>query len=359
MNEHSRTELAGLDLLSSAVILIDGELRVRHCNPAAENLFAVSQRTCLGQPLAQLLGSPPALMKALDNALANRWSYTGHDIVVARPQAEPIHLDCTVTPVDLPGVKLLLEFRLIDQQLKAAREAREAVQQRANQELIRNLAHEIKNPLGGIRGAAQLLARELAAMDDATTLNEYTNVIIHEADRLQALMQRLLSSHRAMQPMPLNIHEILEHVRRLIRAEFPAVQVRRDYDVSLPEITGDREQLIQAILNIARNAAQAMNGAGEILMRTRALRQATLARKRHRLALEVSIIDNGPGIPEDIRERIFYPLVSGRPDGTGLGLALAQSFIQQHHGSIEVTSRPGYTCFALRLPVGHEERVTT
>jgi two-component system nitrogen regulation sensor histidine kinase GlnL len=361
MNERKETEsgLAGLDLLSSAVILLDGELRIRHCNPAAENLFAVSQRTCLGQPLAQLLGSPPALMKALDNALANRWSYTGHDILVARAQAEPLHLDCTVTPVDLPGAKLLLEFRPIDQQLRAAREAREAVQQRANQELIRNLAHEIKNPLGGIRGAAQLLARELAAMDNAATLNEYTNVIIHEADRLQALMQRLLSSHRAMQPAPLNIHELLEHVRRLIRAEFPGVQVRRDYDISLPEITGDREQLIQAILNIARNAAQAMDGAGEILIRTRALRQATFARKRHRLALEVQIIDNGPGIPEEIRERIFYPLVSGRSNGTGLGLALAQTFVQQHHGSIEVTSRPGQTCFALRLPLRHEEKGAT
>lgn len=359
MTEHSRTDLAGLDLLSSAVILLDGCLRVRHCNPAAENLFAVSQRTCLGQPLALLLGNPPALMKALDNALANRWSYTGHDIVVTRAPAEPLHLDCTATPVDLPGVKLLLEFRPIDQQLKAAREAREAVQQRANQELIRNLAHEIKNPLGGIRGAAQLLARELAAMDNAATLNEYTNVIIREADRLQALMQRLLSSHRAMQPTPLNIHEILEHVRRLIHAEFPGVQVRRDYDISLPEITGDREQLIQAILNIARNAAQAMQGEGEILIRTRALRQATFAKKRHRLALIVSIIDNGPGIPEEIRERIFYPLVSGRPDGTGLGLTLAQAFVQQHHGSIEVTSHPGHTCFALRLPVGLEERTTT
>lgn len=359
MIEHSRTELAGLDLLSSAVILLDGELRVRHCNPAAENLFAVSQRTCVGQPLAQLLGSPPSLMKALDNALGNRWSYTGHDVVVARPQTEPIHLDCTVTPVDLPVVKLLLEFRLIDQQLRAAREAREAVQQRAHQELIRNLAHEIKNPLGGIRGAAQLLARELAAREDAGALGEYLDVIITEADRLQALMQRLLSSHRAMQPAPLNIHEILEHVRRLIRAEFPGVAVARDYDVSLPEITGDREQLIQAMLNIARNAAQAMEGTGEIVFRSRALRQVTLARKRHRLALEVRIIDNGPGIPEDIRERIFYPLVSGRVGGTGLGLALAQTFIQQHHGSIEVTSRPGYTCFALRLPVGHEERGTT
>ncbi len=253
---------AGLDLLSSAVILLDSQLRMRHCNPAAENLFAASQRVCLGRPLTQLLGTPPTLITALENVLANKWSYTGHDFVVVRDNAESIHLDCTVSPIDTAHASLLLEFRPIDQQLKAAREEREAVQQRANRELIRNLAHEIKNPLGGIRGSAQLLDRELASMENAPALKEYTEVIIHEADRLQDLMHRLLSSHRAMQPAQINIHEILERVRRLIHAEFPGVRVRRDYDTSLPDITGDREQLIQAILNIVRNAAQAMKGAG-------------------------------------------------------------------------------------------------
>jgi two-component system nitrogen regulation sensor histidine kinase GlnL len=349
---------AGLDLLSSAVILLDGEVRVRYCNPAAENLFAMSVRTCVGKPLLPLLGSPPALATAVENALAKNWSYTGHDFVVAREGTEAIHLDCTVSPVDKPPARLLLEFRPIDQQLKAAREEREAVQQRANQELIRNLAHEIKNPLGGIRGSAQLLDRELASMENAPALKEYTEVIIHEADRLQDLMHRLLSSHRGMQPVQISIHEILERVRRLIHAEFPGVSVRRDYDTSLPEITGDREQLIQVILNIVRNAAQAMKGQGEIITRTRAVRQVTLVKKRYRLALELQIIDNGPGVPPEIRDRIFYPLVSGREGGTGLGLALAQSFIQQHHGHIEVASVPGHTCFTLRLPIirsGHGE----
>lgn len=342
---------AGLDLLSSAVILLDGELRIRHCNPAAENLFAVSQRVCLGKPLVQLLGTPPTLITALENALANKWSYTGHDIAFARDGAESIHLDCTVSPIETPQARLLLEFRPIDQQLKAAREEQDAVQQRANRELIRNLAHEIKNPLGGIRGSAQLLDRELAGVENAPALKEYTQVIIHEADRLQNLMHRLLSSHRAMQPAQISIHEILERVRKLIHAEFPGVKVKRDYDTSLPDITGDREQLIQAILNIMRNAAQAMKGEGEIVTRTRALRQVTLAKKRYRLALELQIIDNGPGIPAEIRDRIFYPLVSGREGGTGLGLALAQSFVQQHHGSIEAESVPGRTCFTLRLPL--------
>lgn len=356
----AESSFAGLDLLSSAVILLDNQLRIRHCNPAAENLFAASHRTCLGKPLAQLLGTPPALIAALESALTNRWSYTGHDIAFVRDQGpgtgESLHLDCTVSPIDTPQASLLLEFRPIDQQLKAVREEQEAVQQQANRELIRNLAHEIKNPLGGIRGSAQLLDRELAGVENAAALKEYTEVIIHEADRLQDLMHRLLSSHRAMQPAQISIHEILERVRRLIHAEFPGVKVRRDYDTSLPDITGDREQLIQAILNIERNAAQAMKGEGEILCRTRALRQVTLAKKRYRLALELQIIDNGPGIPAEIRDRIFYPLVSGREDGTGLGLALAQSFVQQHHGSIEAESVPGRTCFTLRLPLQQKDR---
>ena len=357
--EAALAAMAGLDLLSSAVILLDDQLRIRHCNPAAENLFAMSQRVCRGMPFAQLLGSPAVLLSALENALNNKWSHTGHDFVVARENSDPIHLDCTVTPIDTPYAHLLLEFRPIDQQLRAAREEREAVQQRANQELIRNLAHEIKNPLGGIRGSAQLLDSELARMDNAAELREYTQVIIGEADRLQDLMHRLLSSHRAMQPQQISIHEVLERVRRLIHAEFPGVKVKRDYDTSLPDITGDREQLIQAILNVVRNAAQAMKGNGEIVCRTRALRQVTLAKKRYRLALELQIIDNGPGIPADIRDRIFYPLVSGREGGTGLGLALAQSFVQQHHGSIDVESMPGCTCFTLRLPLQNGDRNRT
>jgi two-component system nitrogen regulation sensor histidine kinase GlnL len=351
LNAREPSVFSGLDLLSSAVILLDGRRLVRHLNPAAENLFAVSERAWRGRPLDQLLGVSAVLAGAIDSALRNNWGYTGHDIVVTRAGAAPLHLDCTVTPVETNGAQLLLEFRPIDQQLRASREERAAMQQQANRELIRNLAHEIKNPLGGIRGSAQLLERELARLENAAELREYTQVVIKEADRLQDLMQRLLSSHRAMQPAQLNIHEILERVRRLIHAEFPGVRVQRDYDISLPELTGDREQLIQAILNIARNAAQAMSGHGEIVLRTRALRQATLAKRCHPLALELQVIDDGPGIPESIREKIFYPLVSGREGGSGLGLTLAESFIQQHQGSIEAESRPGRTCFSIRLPI--------
>jgi two-component system nitrogen regulation sensor histidine kinase GlnL len=338
---------SGLDLLSSAVVLIDAKLIIRHVNPAAENLFAVSSRQLLGHPLQRLVGDPPELTAALDNALKNNWSYTGHTILIKRTQDVQLHVDCTVTPVETSNARLLLEVRPIDQQLRAAREEQLAQQQQANRELVRNLAHEIKNPLGGIRGSAQLLERELAS----EPLKEYTQVIIEEADRLQDLMQRLLSSHRVMQPTRVSIHEILERVRRLIHAEYHNVSVRRDYDTSLPDITGDREQLIQAILNISRNAAQAMQGNGEIIFRTRAARQVTLAKKYHPLALELQVIDNGPGIAEDIRDKIFYPLVSGRENGSGLGLTIAQSFVQQHGGTIEVISRPGYTCFSLMLPV--------
>ena len=338
---------SGLELLSSAVVLVDDQLVVRYLNPSAENLFATSSRKIVGYSLRRLLGDPAGLESALNNVLRDNWSYTGHNLKVLRAGMETLHLDCTVTPVEVVDARLLLEFRPMDAQLKVAREEQLAHQQQANRELVRNLAHEIKNPLGGIRGSAQLLEREL----DDPQLREYTQVIIAEADRLQELMSRLLTSHRMMQPIQLNLHDVIERVRRLILAEFPSIEVRRDYDTSLPSVTGDREQLIQAILNVARNAAQAMQGSGEIVMRTRAARQVTLAKRRFKLAVQLQVIDNGPGIPDDIRDRIFYPLVSGRENGSGLGLSLAQSFIEQHQGAIELESRPGRTCFTLFIPI--------
>ncbi|MBP6800830.1 MAG: PAS domain-containing protein, partial [Zoogloea sp.] len=294
---------SGLELLSSAVVLVDDQLVVRYLNPSAENLFATSSRKIVGYSLRRLLGDPAGLESALNNVLRDNWSYTGHNLKVLRAGMETLHLDCTVTPVEVVDARLLLEFRPMDAQLKVAREEQLAHQQQANRELVRNLAHEIKNPLGGIRGSAQLLEREL----DDPQLREYTQVIIAEADRLQELMSRLLTSHRMMQPTQLNLHDVIERVRRLILAEFPSIEVRRDYDTSLPSVTGDREQLIQAILNVARNAAQAMQGCGEIVMRTRAARQVTLAKRRFKLAVQLQVIDNGPGIPDDIRDRIFYP----------------------------------------------------
>jgi two-component system nitrogen regulation sensor histidine kinase GlnL len=214
--------------------------------------------------------------------------------------------------------------------------------------LIRNLAHEIKNPLGGLRGAAQLLEREL----ERPELTEYTQVIMKEADRLQSLMDRLLAPNRIPQKVSLNIHEPLERVRSLLLAEYPqGLRIRRDYDVSLPAVAADREQIIQALLNIARNSAQALKGRGEIVLRTRVARQVTLARKLHRLGVTVQIVDNGPGVPADIRDRIFFPLVSGREGGTGLGLTIAQDYVHRHGGVIELESEPGRSCFTLLLPL--------
>lgn len=346
-----RLSLSGLDLLASAVLLLDAELQVCYANPAAENLLASAHRSMVGQPVQSTFEYSGMLRTAFDNAIRNNWSYTGQNIQLRRRDGEVLNVNCTVTPVLLEeneAVSLLIELQPIDQQLKASREERLIEQQQANRELIRNLAHEIKNPLGGIRGAAQLLEHEL----NNPSLREYTQVIVKEADRLQDLMQRLLTPHRPMQPAAVNIHEILERVRSLLVAEYPqTLKLRRDYDTSLPELMADREQLIQAILNIARNAAQAMEGHGQITLRTRALRQVTLVKRRYKLALEVQVIDNGPGIPEDIRERMFYPLVSGREGGSGLGLSLAQSFVQQHMGTIECSSAPGKTCFTLRMPI--------
>ncbi len=347
----THASFAGLDLLASAVLLIDEGLLVRYINPAGENLLAISGRAVVGKKLSAVCTCSPTLQGALDNGLNNNWGYTGQNIQLQRSDGEVLHLNCTVTPLrpDIAaGVRLLLELQPIEHHLAATREERLIEQQQASRELIRNLAHEIKNPLGGIRGAAQLLEHELAN----PSLKEYTQVIIKEADRLQDLMQRLLTPHRAMLPTTVNIHEILERVRSLLTAEYPgSLHISRDYDTSLPELVGDREQLIQAVLNIARNAAQAMAGEGRIILRTRALRQVTLAKKRYRLAMEIKVVDDGPGIPESIRERMFYPLVSGREGGSGLGLTIAQNFIQHHHGTIDCASRPGNTVFTLRLPV--------
>jgi two-component system nitrogen regulation sensor histidine kinase GlnL len=221
-------------------------------------------------------------------------------------------------------------------------------QTQANRLLLRNLAHEIKNPLGGIRGAAQLLEQEL----EKPSLREYTQVVIQEADRLRSLMEKLLVPQNAPHFSALNIHEVLERVRSLVLAEMPKeLVIQRDFDTSLPPLLGDKEQMIQVVLNIVRNAAQAMKGHGTIVMRTRIARQVTLIKKRHRLAIMLQIIDDGPGVPTHLCDKIFYPLVSGRPDGHGLGLTLAQDFVSQHQGTIEFDSEPGRTCFTVMLPL--------
>jgi two-component system nitrogen regulation sensor histidine kinase GlnL len=342
------TAFAGLEHLATAVLLLDGERRVIYTNPAAEVMFALSHHHINDLPLDQLFIGSEMLCNAVNDALHSNNPYREHEFVLTTFRQVSFAATCTVTPVDFSPVRLVLEFQQMDQQLRIAREERMLIQQQANAELLRNLAHEIRNPLGGLRGAAQLLEHELAQ----PSLREYTQVIIKEADRLQSLMDRLMAPHRVPKYELTNIHEVLERVRSLLLAESSlGIVIRRDYDTSLPDLVGDREKLIQAVLNIARNAVQAMQGQGEIILKTRAERQVTLAKKRYRVAIKLQIIDNGPGIPEAIRERIFYPLVSGREGGSGLGLTLAQNFITQHHGMIECESEPGRTCFTILLPI--------
>ncbi len=349
--------LAGLDLLATAIVIVDRELVVRFANPAAENLFESSSKSFVGNSIAEIFENDRVLGAAIDYARTNHCSYTEHELKIGVPGHAKLHLSCTLSPVEIESwvagwQGLLLEFRHIEQQIKIAREERLHDQSQANRELIRNLAHEIKNPLGGIRGAAQLLDHEL----ERPGLHEYTQVIMKEADRLQSLMDRLLTPHRLPQPAPLNIHEVLERVRSLILAEYPrGIAIRRDYDTSVPFLHGDKEQMIQIVLNIARNAAQAMEGDGRLTLKTRIARQVTLARKRYKHALVVQISDTGPGIADEMREKVFYPLVSGREGGTGLGLTLAQTFVTQHGGTITFESQPGTTTFTLLLPIKHSE----
>jgi two-component system nitrogen regulation sensor histidine kinase GlnL len=335
---------SGLELLATAVVALDEGFVVRYANPAAESLLATGAKSLIGQPFLQLFSERHELAKSLREARTTHWDYAAQNVTYSRPGRESLPLSCVVTRIDGTGLALLAELRPISEQLRLAREERIVAGEQANRELIRNLAHEIKNPLGGLRGSAQLLERELHQPE----LKEYTQVIIKEADRLQALMDRMLTPHRTPRIEPMSVYEVLERVRSLVKAEFGIV-VERDYDPSLPDLVGDREQLIQAVLNIARNAAQA--GSSSILFRTRAIRQTTILRQRYKLALELQVIDDGPGVPEEIQDRIFNPLVSGREGGTGLGLSLAQTFVQYHQGVIEFESRPGRTIFRILLPL--------
>jgi len=347
-----RTSLGGLDLLSTAVVVLDEDFRVRHVNPAAEALLETASRTLVGQSFLRQFPELENLEPAVREALELHWSYSAASVGFPRPGREPLQLACLVTRTEAPDAPFVVELRPIEMMLRLAREERLLSEQQVHRELIRNLAHEIRNPLGGLRGSAQLLEAELTE----PALREYTQVIIKEADRLQVLLDRLLTPHRTPKAGPLNIHEVLERVGRVVEAEFgPRIEILRDYDPSVPDLHGDIEQLIQALLNVARNAAQAIlggpEGKGTIVFRTRVLRQVMIARQRYRLALELQVVDSGPGVPEDIRERIFHPLVSGREGGSGIGLALAQTFVQYHGGVIECDSRPGHTVFSIVLPL--------
>ena len=337
---------------------------VLFANAALEVALGTSRKAIEGSLLTDSFVEPQALVAALQGVARNEFAALRYDALLKQPGSEAMPVHVIVAQTDKPH-EVLVEMLPLEQQAKLDREERIVDQALANKELIRNLAHEIKNPLGGIRGAAQLLQMEL----DNKELTEYTQVIIHEADRLQTLVDRLLEPHRKPHVVSeVNIHEVCERVRSLIVAEFQqgpkpvqgtarlGLRVLRDYDTSIPDFRGDKEQLIQAVLNIAHNAAQVLTeriaqGDAQITFKTRVIRQATFSKKRYRLALELHVIDNGPGIADEIKDRIFYPLVSGREGGSGLGLTLAQTFVQQHDGLIEVESQPGRTCFKILIPL--------
>ena len=339
---------AVLDLLGSAVVLLDAEGNTVFSNLAASQLLGVSARQLAGQPFAALFVNGAVIQGLLAQARNREFSRKGQDLALERIGHEPLAIYCLAVALESEDGALLLELHELDQRNRLDREERMHDSARANRELVRNLAHEIKNPLGGIRGAAQLLGAEL----EAPELREYTEVVIKEADRLQGLVDRLLAPHRpSRRAEQVNIHEVCERVRTIVLAEFSELRIERDYDASLPELVGDKGQLIQALLNLVRNAAQALEGKGVIRLRTRVARHVVISRIRHKLALELHVIDNGPGVPDDLLDRIFIPLVTGREGGSGLGLPLALTFVEQHGGVIECESRPGFTDFRILLPL--------
>ena len=343
-----------LDNLSTAVVLLNSNLDIEYINPASENLFQISNRQALGAKLNKVMQVENDFIKRLHNAITDLHPITEHEARICIADGREIIIDYHLTPLQQPdqNMQLILEISQMDRHIRIAREEKLLNEQNATRNLVRGMAHEIKNPLGGLRGAAQLLERELPSPD----LQEYTQIIIGEADRLQSLVDRMLGPNNVPNKHNVNIHQILEHVRQLIQVELPDdayVHFKLDYDPSLPDIMADSDMMIQTILNITQNAVQALGGNGEITFKTRPLRHFTIGHTHHKLVLQADIIDNGPGIPEDIQDQIFYPMVTGRAEGTGLGSSIAQSLINQHGGLIKMSSQPGQTVFTLYLPLSN------
>ncbi len=340
-----------LEGMSTVVLLFDADLMLSYINPAGETLFEQSARHMLALPYVELI-------QHRDEMSVSKWieeiksghSFTRHEVPLVLLNNNEITVNLTILPLtdSADRTEYLLEIIPVERWLRITRDEHRAEQQEVTQEILRGLAHEIKNPLGGLRGAAQLLERELPSYD----LKEYTQVIINEADRLQTLVNRILGPVGLPKFKDINIHEVLELVRSLIKIEVKnGIQVHRDYDPSVPDIKADHDMLIQALLNIARNASEALKGQGNITFKTRVVRKYTIGLQRHKLVACIEVIDDGPGIPADIREKIFFPMVTGRAEGSGLGLAISQSLIQQHDGLIECQSEPGQTVFSVILPI--------
>ena len=358
-NVHKRL----LDQLKTGVILLDKDLRPAYLNLAAESLFEISGNQAMKMALGNILMGAQEDIDEIKQALALQTSFTKHEAKFKLTTGKDITVDYSINPFDEDGQpQILMEVNSLHYSQRISRDEAILSTQATTRELVRGLAHEIKNPLGGIRGAAQLLAQELPSEE----LAEYTNVIIEEADRLRNLVDRMVGARKLPEKQPVNIHEVLERVTSLVEAEISNkdIKVNKDYDPSIPPITGDAEQLIQAVLNILRNAVQALDSPsvdrdlGNIILRTRVMRHTTIGNNLHRLVARIDVEDNGPGIPTRITDSLFYPMISGRPDGSGLGLSIAQSIINQHGGIIECDSKPGLTIFSITIPLNDGASLT-
>lgn len=340
-----------IDNISSGILGLDAEYCVRMINPAAEALLQLSEARLLGQPICETAQPELPWRASLDQAGREDRAIVRRSLELETRDGPPTIADVIVSPLHgVPGLAFLIELQPVERMLRINREESLLSAEQTTRTVVRGLAHEIKNPLGGIRGAAQLLERELPGGN----LREYTGIIIQEADRLRSLVDRLLGPSKELSVAPINIHEVVEHVLQLVLAEAgDRVVLLRDYDPSLPELGGDRSQLIQAILNILRNALEATEEQPrcELTLRTRSQRQFTIGDKRHRLVCRIDIGDNGPGVPPELKKHLFMPMVSGRAEGTGLGLSIAQAIVHRHGGLLSCESRPGDTCFSIFLPM--------
>lgn len=357
-----------LEHISTAILVFDEQLQLCFINPAAESALALSRQRILGMNMTSILAEEGSdTLEGVHKALTHGHCYSKREAVLALVNGRTLTVDYMITPIfeyDSPDKnthKILMEFQLQDRLSKIHQGEHQHAKQETARILVRGLAHEIKNPLGGLRGAAQLLELELESVPRADELKEYTGIIIKEADRLRNLVDSMLGPNRPPQLVNTNIHEILERVCNLIHAETGGkLSITRDYDPSIPELAIDTELMIQATLNIIRNAMQAINqhmslARGKITLRTRILRQFTIGSVRHRIICRLDIEDNGPGIGKEMLDKIFYPMISGRPEGSGLGLSIAQSILSQHEGIITCESQPGRTCFSLLIPLQSQQ----
>ncbi len=337
------------DQLLVAILVVNRDLTVAWCNSSSEELLRQSKRQLIGSHLSEVLIDSDFSVKAISGSLQSGNPYHQRNANITLINQEQIMADISVSSLEIDDErKLLVEIRQSDYDYKIGVDSSEYSQHIAASALVRGLGHEIKNPLGGLRGAAQLLAMEL---DDAE-LEEYTEVIIKEADRLSSLVDRMMAPNKVGKREFTNIHEVIERVLNLLTIESgDELNIIRDYDPSLPEIFASADQLQQAMLNIAQNAVQAMDGSGTLTIKTRVVRQMLLGEKIWRLVMRIDIMDDGPGIPKNLKDKLFMPLVSGRANGTGLGLGIAQSLIQQHDGLIEYLDKKQQTTFAIHLPI--------